>query len=56
MICILLYLFICCLTDITPLIEYAQIKEIQVISNGSIILKPYIIIFIHLYHYYYYFL
>jgi hypothetical protein len=27
MICIFIYLFICCLTDITPLIEYAQIKE-----------------------------
>jgi hypothetical protein len=54
MICIFLYLFICCLTDITPLIEYAQIKENQVLSNGSIILRPYTIIFIHLYHYYYY--
>jgi hypothetical protein len=53
MICIFLYLFICCLTNIVPLIEYAQIKENQVISNGSIILKPYTIIFIHLYHYYF---
>jgi hypothetical protein len=26
MICIFLYLFICCLTNIVPLIEYAQIK------------------------------
>jgi hypothetical protein len=53
MICIFLYLFICCLTNIVPLIEYAQIKENQVISNGSIILKPHTIIFIHLYHYFF---
>jgi hypothetical protein len=52
--CIFLYLFICCLTNIIPLIEYAQIKENQVNSNGSIILKAYTIIFIHLYHYYYF--
>jgi hypothetical protein len=50
MICIFLYLFISCLTNIIPLIEYAQIKENQVISNGFIILKPNTIIFIHLYH------
>jgi hypothetical protein len=55
MIYIFLYLFICCLINIIPLIEYAQIKENQVISNGSIILKPYTIIFIYLYHYYYYY-
>jgi hypothetical protein len=48
-------IFICCLTNIISLIEYAQIKENQVISNGSIILKPYTIILIHLYHYYYYY-
>jgi hypothetical protein len=38
--CIFLFLFICYLTNKIPLIEYAQN---QVISNGSIILKPYII-------------
>jgi hypothetical protein len=37
----LFYLFIY-LTNIIPLFEYAQNQEI---SNGSIILKPYIIIF-----------
>jgi hypothetical protein len=54
MICIFfLYLFICCLTYIIPLIEYAKIKEDKVISNYSIILKPYTIIFINLYHYFF---
>jgi hypothetical protein len=54
MICIFfLYLFIYCLTYIIPLIEYAKIKEDQVISNYSIILKPYTIIFINLYHYFF---
>jgi hypothetical protein len=37
----LFYLFIY-LTNIIPLFEYAQNQEI---SNGSIILKPYIILF-----------
>jgi hypothetical protein len=51
--CLFPFLFIY-LTNIIPLIEYAQN---QVISNGSIILKPYIIIFlISLFCYYYYFL
>jgi hypothetical protein len=45
MICIFLYLFICYLTNLIPLIEYAQIKENQMISKGSIIPKHYIIIF-----------
>ena len=43
--CTFLYLFVGYLTNLIPLIEYAQIKENQVISNGYIILKPYIIIF-----------
>jgi hypothetical protein len=49
-------LFIFLLDNLMSLIEYAQIKENQVFSNGSIILKPYTIIFIHLYYYYYYYL
>jgi hypothetical protein len=32
-------IFICYLTTIIPLIEYAQIKENQMISKGSIIPK-----------------
>jgi hypothetical protein len=37
--CILHYLFIGLLTNLTLLIEYAQRKENQIISKGSIILK-----------------
>jgi hypothetical protein len=55
MICIFLHLFICYLTNIIPLTEYAQIKQNQMISKGSIISSHYIIIFIHLYRYYYYY-
>jgi hypothetical protein len=47
-------LFICYLTNIIPLIEYAQLKENQMISKGSIIPSHYIIIFIYLYYYYYF--
>jgi hypothetical protein len=53
MICIFLYLFICCLTNIIPLTEYAQIKQNQMISKGSIIPSHYN--YIYLYHYYYYY-
>jgi hypothetical protein len=46
--CIFLYLFICYLTNIIPLIEYAQRKENQIIFKGSIIPKhPLINIFIY---------
>jgi hypothetical protein len=37
--CTFLYLFICYWTNIIPLIEYAQRKENQIISKGSIIPK-----------------
>jgi hypothetical protein len=37
--CTFLYLFICYLTTLIPLIEYAQGKENKIISKGSIILK-----------------
>jgi hypothetical protein len=51
--CIFLYLFICYLTNIIPLIEYAQLKENQIISKGSINSQnTKIIIFIYLYHFY----
>jgi hypothetical protein len=51
--CLFPFLFIY-LTNIIPLIEYAQN---QVISNGSIIQKTYIIIFIiYLFCYYYIFI
>jgi hypothetical protein len=52
--CTFLYLFICYLTNIISLIEYAQIKENQMIPKGSIIPRHYIIIFIYLYHYYFF--
>jgi hypothetical protein len=46
--CIFLYLFICYLTTLIPLIEYTQRKENQIISKGSIIPKhPLINIFIY---------
>jgi hypothetical protein len=47
-----MYLFIFYLTNIIPLIEYAQRREDQLIPKGSIIPKHYIIIFIYLYDYY----
>lgn len=51
--CIFLYLFICYLTNIIPLIEYAQLKENQIISKGSINSQnTKIIIFIYLYRFY----
>jgi hypothetical protein len=51
--CIFLYLFICYLTNIIPLFEYAQIEEIQIISKGSINSQnTKIIIFIYLYHFF----
>jgi hypothetical protein len=51
-----MYLFIFYLTNIIPLIEYAQRREDQLIPKGSIIPKHYIIIFIYLYHYYIFFI
>jgi hypothetical protein len=46
--CTFLCLFICYLTNITPLIEYAQRKVTQIISKDSIIPKhPLINIFIY---------
>jgi hypothetical protein len=48
--CTFLYLFICYLTNIISLIEYAQGKENKIISKGSIIPKhPLINIFIYLF-------
>jgi hypothetical protein len=35
-----MYLFICHLTTLIPFVEYAQRKENQIISKGSITLKP----------------
>jgi hypothetical protein len=53
MICIFLYLFICCLTNIILLTEYAQIKQNQTITKGSIILKHQLInISIYLFYYF----
>jgi hypothetical protein len=40
------YLFICYLTNIIPLIEYAQIKENQIISKALLHVFIYFIIFI----------
>jgi hypothetical protein len=34
--CIFMYLFICYLTNIIPLFDYARIEEIQIISKSSI--------------------
>jgi hypothetical protein len=53
--CTFLYLFVCYLTNIISLIEYAQGKENQIISKGSIIPKhPLVNIYIYLFYYFFF--
>jgi hypothetical protein len=46
----ILYLFICYLTNIIPLIEYAQIKEKQIISKIRLYKCMYLLILLFLSH------